>query len=60
MRQISLGILAWKSCEINGHYFGFGARLLTKNEDKAKGGESSELASQQVGELASWHEAGGS
>jgi hypothetical protein len=44
-----LGVLAWKSIVLFGHYFGFWARLLTKNEDMAKGGEK-----QRVGELASW------
>jgi hypothetical protein len=45
--QISWGIVAWKSIVLLGHYFGFRARLLTRNEDKAKGGEK-----QRVSQLA--------
>jgi hypothetical protein len=52
MCQISFGILACKFFVLLSHYFGFGARLLTKNEDKAKGAASrrvSELAGQRKG-----------
>jgi hypothetical protein len=51
--QIFLGFLAWKWLVFMGHYFGLEACLLTKDEEKAKGGrKSGELAGQQVGELA--------
>jgi hypothetical protein len=52
MCQISFGILACKLRVIRRHYFGFGARLLTKNEDKAKRQQVGELASWRVGKLA--------
>jgi hypothetical protein len=53
MCQISFGILACKWFVIRTHYFGEEVRLLTKNEDKAKG-----AASRRVSRSASQRKSG--